>query len=217
MSISHSFSFKKTSPQPFTIGLCSPRGQTPFPPLRLCAATLQAGPSATLSRPCFHSDSRSLDAVHSTNTFKDPARSVTRRWARLMFSLSHRCCRYFQKQGQASPSLSRFPVKIQPNGSKREARLLSPSCAINSIWLQMSPLTFSFMVRKRKGPFRKGGEKKWVDGTDCDRFIRIYHGKYVLMKTYKCIYPVIITPKETFYYPHFFICHKNIHRYWSKF
>ena len=43
----------------------------------------------------------------------------------------------------------------------REVQSLPPSRAINNIWLQMLPFKFSsFMLRKRKGPFRKEEEKK---------------------------------------------------------
>lgn len=200
MSFHTAFPLTKHHPSPNYRPLFS-RGTDSLPSTAPVPQTLQDGSSAILSLSCFYSDLRSLDAAHSTHTFEEPARSMG--WCRARLCFLPQMLQYFQKQGQASPSLSWFPVKIQP---------LYHSRVINKIWLQMLQFKCSlFYLMEKKDPILKR-KKKWADTTDCDRFITIYHGKYVWKKTYRCLYLGTLTPKETI-----FFCYKNVHTYWSKF
>lgn len=101
-----------------TTGLCGPGGQTSFPPLCLYKATPQDGASATLSLSRFHSDSRSLRGSAQHKHIQGSCQIHGTMLGQAYVSSLPQMLQYFQKQGQASPSLS-FSVKIQPNGDRR--------------------------------------------------------------------------------------------------
>lgn len=160
---------------------------------------------------CFYSDLRSLDAAHSTHTFKEPARSMGWCRARLCF-LSPTDAAVFSKTGPGKSLTLLISCEGSAEWQQKKSSLCTTAVAsIRSDYRCYSLNGLCFILWKRKTPFWNE-KKKWVDTTDCDRFITIYHGKYVWKKTYRCLYLGIVTPKETI-----FFCYKNVHTYWSKF